>query len=51
MEIYTNYKDWIYIGAVLLAFFVFLIWNSKKQKPNRGSRRTFKQRLKDKRDE
>lgn len=43
-------SDWIYIGAVFLAFFVFLGWNYMKKKPGvRANKRSFKQRLSDKR--
>jgi hypothetical protein len=51
MEILSEHKDWIYIGAVLLAFVIFLFWNKGKQGSIKDrKRRSFKQRLKDKRE-
>jgi hypothetical protein len=42
-----NYQDWIYIAGVVLAFFVFLVWNKKNH--GNGSRlknrKTFKERI------
>lgn len=50
MDFYNEHKDWIYIGAVLAAFFVFVMWNYTKRKPRSSSnKRNFKQRLNDKR--
>ncbi|MDP5100271.1 MAG: hypothetical protein NWQ09_03005 [Nonlabens sp.] len=50
MDFFNQYKDWIYIGAVLVAFFIFVAWNYTKQKPStRGGKRSFKQRMNDKR--
>ncbi len=47
MNFYNEYKDWIYIAVVFLAFFIFLGWNFKNQKTKAQDRkRTFKQRFK-----
>lgn len=52
MEILSEYKDWIYIGGVLLAFVVFLFWNKGKQRNIKDrKRRNFKQRIQEKREE
>lgn len=48
METLTEYKDWIYIIAVLLAFVVFLFWNKSKQGSIKDrKKRSFKQRYKE----
>jgi len=50
MEILSENKDWIYIGAVLLAFVIFMFWNKSKQGSLKDrKRRNFKQRLNEKR--
>ncbi|WP_303685660.1 hypothetical protein [Nonlabens dokdonensis] len=52
MEILSEYKDWIYICGVLLAFVVFLFWNKSKQGSIKDrKRRNFKQRIQEKREE
>ncbi|AGC77544.1 hypothetical protein LX97_02260 [Nonlabens dokdonensis] len=52
METLSDYKDWIYIGGVLLAFVVFLFWNRSKQGSIKDrKRRNFKQRIQEKREE
>lgn len=46
MEGLSNYSDWIYIGAVVIAFFIFLLWNRKTHGRSRTKdRRSFKQRI------
>ncbi|WP_213522643.1 hypothetical protein [Nonlabens sp.] len=51
MEILSEHKDWIYIGTVVLAFILFLFWNKSKQNSIQNrKRKSFKQRLKDKRE-
>ncbi|GAK96445.1 hypothetical protein JCM19294_1958 [Nonlabens tegetincola] len=37
-DFFSNTKDWIYIIAVVVAFFIFLGWN-RKQQANRNSRK------------
>lgn len=45
-DFFDNYQDWIYIAVVVLAFFVFLIWNKKQQTTTRRSNRSsFKERV------
>jgi len=44
--------DWIYIGAVILAFFIFLGWNKSRQTSVKDrKRRNFRQSLREKRAE
>ncbi|MEN8817307.1 MAG: hypothetical protein ABF274_10640 [Nonlabens sp.] len=52
MEILSEYKDWIYIGGVLLAFVIFLFWNKGKQGSIKDrKKRNFKKRIQEKREE
>lgn len=47
---FAEYQDWIYIGAVILAFFIFLGWNKSRQTSVKDrKRRNFKQSLREKR--
>ncbi|AZQ43858.1 hypothetical protein [Nonlabens ponticola] len=47
---FDQYADWIYIAAVIIAFFVFLGWNKSRQKSlGQRKRRNFKQSFRDKR--
>jgi hypothetical protein len=49
MEILTEYKDWLYIITVCIAFVVFLFWNKNKQGSIKNrKKRTFKQRYREK---
>ncbi|WP_172443333.1 hypothetical protein [Nonlabens agnitus] len=44
--------DWIYIGAVIVAFFVFLGWNKSRQKSVKDrKRRNFRESFREKRAE
>ncbi len=46
MEAISEYKDWFYIGAVIIAFFIFLLWNRKTHGRSRTKdRRSFKARV------
>ena len=50
-EYFENYTDWFYIGSVILAFFVFLLWNKKRQSSGKRSQRlNFKKRIAQKRE-
>ncbi|MGJ8684473.1 MAG: hypothetical protein ACSHWW_07615 [Nonlabens sp.] len=52
MEGISNYTDWLYIGAVVIAFFVFLLWNRKTHGRSRTKdRRSFKARLEERKRE
>ncbi|WP_170061733.1 hypothetical protein [Nonlabens arenilitoris] len=52
MEGLSDYQDWLYIGAVIIAFFVFLLWNRKTHGQSRTkNRRSFKARLEDRKKE
>lgn len=45
-------SDWFYIGAVIIAFFIFLLWNRKTHGRSRTKgRKSFKTRLKERRKE
>jgi FtsZ-interacting cell division protein ZipA len=47
---FSEYSDWIYIGVVVLAFFIFLGWNKSRQRSVKDrKRRNFRQSLKEKR--
>ncbi|WP_164510868.1 hypothetical protein [Nonlabens xiamenensis] len=49
MEFINTYQDWIYIGGVILAFFVFLVWNKSRQGSVKDRRRrNFKQSFREK---
>ncbi|BAO55718.1 hypothetical protein [Nonlabens marinus] len=44
--------DWIYIGAVVLAFFIFLGWNKSRQTSVKNrKRRNFKQSFRERKAE
>lgn len=48
----SNTSDWIYIAGVIVAFFVFLVWNKKQQASRKGpKRKRFKDRIEEKRKE
>lgn len=52
MERLNDYTDWLYIGAVVIAFFIFLLWNRKTHGRSRTKqRRSFKQRLEERQKE
>lgn len=52
MEELGTYKDWAYIGIVVIAFFIFLLWNRKTHGRSRTkNRRSFKTRLEDRKKE
>jgi|GEM_PF-1219625 len=48
----SNTSDWIYIAGVVIAFFIFLVWNKKQQASRKGpKRKRFKDRIEEKRKE
>ena len=52
MEELESYKDWFYIGIVIIAFFIFLLWNRKTHGRSRTKgRRSFKQRVEERKEE
>ena len=47
---FAEYQDWIYIGVVVLAFFIFLGWNKSRQRSVKDrKRRNFRQSFREKR--
>jgi hypothetical protein len=49
---FTEYQDYIYIGAVILGFFIFLGWNKSRQRSVKDrKRRNFKSSFREKRAE
>jgi hypothetical protein len=49
---FTDYQDYIYIGAVILGFFIFLGWNKSRQRSVKDrKRRNFKSSFREKRAE
>ena len=49
---FAEYQDWIIIGAVVLAFFIFLGWNKSRQRSVKDrKRRNFKQSFRERKAE
>jgi FtsZ-interacting cell division protein ZipA len=49
---FAEYQDWIIIGAVVVAFFIFLGWNKSRQTSVKDrKRRNFKQSLRERKAE
>lgn len=49
---FAEYQDWILIGAVVAAFFIFLGWNKARQRSVKDrTRRNFKQSFRERKAE